>query len=128
MLCRDASSIERALQLRDIQPEDSHDEREEHSRKQVPVLREVVEEWWVLKDAETAGAEGHQREPLHDDKIDKVHAGGLVETGIVKVLVDVGGHIAVAEPEVTEGDAVALQIPVGHGEGGYGFKNADEAV
>ena len=128
MLRRDAGGVERGLQLRDIQPEDSHDEREEHSGEQVPVLRKVIEERRVLEDAETAGAERHQGEPLYDDEIDKVYAGGLVETGVVEVLVNVGGHVAVAEPEVAEGDAVAFQVPVGHGKGGHVFKDADKAV
>lgn len=128
MLCRNTASIKGRLQLRYIQPEESHDEREEHCREQVPVLREFVEERWVLEDAETACAERQQREPLHHDKINKVHAGGFVETGIVEVLIDVCRHGAVTEPEVAEGDPIALEIPIRHGKRGYSFKHADEAV
>lgn len=33
----------------------------------------------MLEDAEAAGAEGHQGEPLHDDEVDEVDTRGLVQ-------------------------------------------------
>jgi hypothetical protein len=127
---RNVAGRERLLQFWDVEPEESHSQREEDSWEQVEVLRGLVEGWRVLEDAEAAGAEGHQGEPLHDDEVDEVDTRGLVQA--VREKVRVGGEIghgsAVAEPEVAEEDAVALQIPVGHCEGCNGFQDADKAI
>lgn len=71
---------------------------------------------------------GKGRVCVHDYKIDKVDGACFVESGIEPVGVDVGWGCAEFEPEGGEGDPVALEVPVGHGEGGDGFDHAEDAV
>lgn len=52
------------LQLRDVEPENGHDERERNGREEVQILCLSVESGWVLEDGETAGAEREECEPL----------------------------------------------------------------
>ena len=64
MLGRNLTRCKHFLQLRDVEPEDSHHKREGDSGEEVQVLRGFVEGGWVLEDAEAAGADSHQAEPL----------------------------------------------------------------
>src|SRR3569833_139795 len=65
---------------------------------------------------------------LHDNKVHKVDGTSYVELGGVVVRVNVTGEVPKREPYVEEGDAVALEIPVRHGEGQYRLEDADEPV
>jgi hypothetical protein len=47
----DATRAQNTLQLRDMEPENSADERELDGGEELEVLRRFVEGWWVLKDA-----------------------------------------------------------------------------
>ncbi len=128
MLNRDLSRPQHILQLRDIKPKDSHAQRKGHSRKEVPILSLLVEQWRVLEDAESSRADGEEIKPLHDDQINEVDGTSFVEARGGVVGVDVAGEIAVLEPEGREGDAASLEVPVRHGEGGNCLKDANEAV
>lgn len=64
MLGRDARGGQDGLQLRDVQPEDSHAEREHDRGEQQQVLSPFIEGRRMLEDAQATGAEGHQAEPL----------------------------------------------------------------
>lgn len=64
----------------------------------------------------------------HDDKVDEVDRGGLVESLGIIVRVDPVGQDAEAEPEHAERDAVAFEVPVGHGERGEGLDDAEYPV
>lgn len=111
-----------------VQPDDGHAEREQDGREEVPVGRVLVEQRRVLQDAQAARSRGHEVEPLHDDEVDEVDGGGLVQLLVVVVRVDAGGDVAEAEPQVGEGDPVALEVPEGHGEGGQRLGDADDGV
>lgn len=82
----------------------------------------------MLEDTQTTGTECEEREPLHDNEVDEVDGRSFCEAGAGKIGVDAVGERAVFEPEIAEGDAFTLQVPVGHGEGGEGFDDADETV
>ena len=72
MLHRHARGRQDDLQLRDVQPDDDHDESEKDGREEVPVLRLLVEEGRMLEDAQTAVAEGHEVEPLPAERKKKI--------------------------------------------------------
>src|SRR5277367_3824485 len=59
MLRGNIRRLQHALQLRDVEPEDGHGEREEDGGEEEEVVGSFVEGWWVGEDAETAGAHGH---------------------------------------------------------------------
>jgi hypothetical protein len=128
ILDRHLAGGQRGLQLRHVQPENGDAEGEGDGGEQPQVLRGLVEGGRVLEDAQAARAHGHQREPLHDDQVDEVDAAGLVLQRRVRVGVHVAGRGAEAEPQQTEGNAVALQVPVRHGEAEHRLDHADEAV
>lgn len=64
MLHRDACGVQDILQRWNIQPEDSHAECKQDSRKEKQILRAFVEGGWMIEYRPTAGADGHQIEPL----------------------------------------------------------------
>lgn len=64
MLSRNPTRAQHILQLRNIKPENRHDERECDGWEEVEVLGCFVEGGRMLEDGETAGAEGHEGEPL----------------------------------------------------------------
>lgn len=57
MLDGDLSGCQDGLQGGDIQPEEGHDEGEQHGGEEVVILRLLVEEWGVLEDGETPGTD-----------------------------------------------------------------------
>jgi hypothetical protein len=128
MLCRDIAHTQCLLQFRYIQPDDCHHQGECNCREQIQVLSSFVECRRVLENAEPASTQRHQAEPLHDDEVDKVHAGGLVQACGEVVRVEIGWRVDVPEPELTEGDAVALEVPICHCERGDSFQDADEPI
>lgn len=105
-------------------------EGKQDGREQQPVLGEGVEERRVREDTQVAGAQGHDVEPLHDDERDEVDAAGDGEVvgDVVGCLAGRGRDVAEGEPEAAEGQAVARQIPVAHGEGADGLEDTDQAV
>ena len=64
MLSRNPTRSQHILQLRDIKPENRHDERECDSWEEVEILSCFVERRRMLKDGKTAGADSHEGEPL----------------------------------------------------------------
>lgn len=64
MLGRNARSSQHTLQLRDVKPEDGHAKSERDGGEEQQVLSALVEGRWMLEDAQAAGAEGHEAEPL----------------------------------------------------------------
>lgn len=101
----------------------------------------------MLEDGEATGAGGHEVEPLHDDEGDEVDGGGFVEDlwGLAAAMDVWGawmrgaylGHmvcvvrcgiLAISKPEIPEGDALALRVPVCHGETTHAFLYAKEGV
>ncbi len=63
MLSRDSPRAQYILQLRDIEPKNSHDESERDGREEIEVLCRFVESWWVMEDAKTARPHGREVEP-----------------------------------------------------------------
>ncbi len=59
MLSGDATRTQYILQLRDIEPEYRHAERERDSWEEVEILRGFVEGGWVLEDGKSARAHTH---------------------------------------------------------------------
>jgi hypothetical protein len=82
----------------------------------------------VLQNAESASTQRHQAEPPHDDEVDKVHTGGLVQACGEVVRVHIGWRDNVPESELTEGDVVALEVPICHCKRGGGFEDTDEPI
>lgn len=82
----------------------------------------------MLEYAQTATAHRHQVEPLHHNQVDKVDGRRLRELLVVVVIGDIGWYLAEGEPQVLELDALALQVPVGHGKRSQRLGHADDAV
>jgi hypothetical protein len=59
MLRRHTTRTKHILQLGDVEPEDSHAERESDGWEEIEVLSGFIKGWRVLEDGEAAGAEGH---------------------------------------------------------------------
>ena len=64
MLSRHPRSRQHSLQLRNVKPEDGHAKRKDDRGEQQQILSLFVEGRWMLEDAQAAGAEGHEAEPL----------------------------------------------------------------
>lgn len=127
MLNRDASGAQDRLKLGNVQPQDGHGQRKQNGREQVPVLGCLIEQGRVLEDAEAAGAGGHEVEPLHDYKVDEVNGRRLIDLLRVVVEIDIRWG-PVAEPELVEGDSVALEVPERHGERESGLYYTNNTV
>lgn len=102
----------------------------------------------MLEDAQAAGAERHEAEPLpvevsilfevsrcaggdldaHDDNIDEIDGRSLRESCIVVLLRHIVGHRAILEPESAERKSGSLEVPVGHDERCEGLEHPDEPV
>lgn len=128
VLYRHARSAKHILNRGNVQPNGSHAQREQDGGEQVPVGRLLVEQRRVLQDAQAARSRGHEIEPLHDYQVDKVDGRRLVQLRGVVVRVDVGGDDAEAEPQVRERNAIALEIPEGHGKRGQGLGDTNDGV
>lgn len=128
MLHRNTSCTKDGLKGGDIQPQNRHCQREDDGWEESPILRRPVEQGRMLHNAKPASSRRHQIKPLHDNEIDKVDGGSLVDSLGVVLLTDAIGNFAEGKPELAEWDAVALQVPVGHGERGESLENAHETV
>lgn len=64
MVGRHSGGAQHCLQLRNVQPEDGHRKGEYDGRDEIEVLRGFARDRRVLEDAETAGPDGEQGEPL----------------------------------------------------------------
>lgn len=56
MLDRHRSCADGTLERRNVAEDEDNDDSEDHSRKERPILGRFVEYWWLLEDAESAGA------------------------------------------------------------------------
>jgi hypothetical protein len=59
MLSRDSTRTKYTLQLRNVEPKDSHDKSKSNGWEEVEVLGGFVECGWVLEDGESASTETH---------------------------------------------------------------------
>lgn len=128
VLDRDGSRNNNPLDRRRIEPQKRHGQRKQNGGKEVYILRSLVEQRRVLENAQAAAPRRHQIKPLHDDEVDKVNRRRLCQLLVVVFRRHVGRDLAEAEPQVLEGDAVALEVPVRHGKGRQRLCYADYGV
>lgn len=128
MLDRHLSSMYRTLQTGNVTENKHHHNSKQHTRKQQPVLRLTVEQWWLLEDAQPTRARREEIEKLHDDERDEVDA-----TCDIDLLGNVGGVVlgivlAELQPHGRKRDALCFEVPEGHDEGEKALYEADEEV
>lgn len=75
-----------------------------------------------------SGQPRSRRCDLHDNQVHKVDGARLVQLRLVVVGIDRVRQLSEREPNVGEGNALALQVPVRHGERRYRLDEADEPV
>lgn len=128
MLNRHLSSIYSVLQARNVTEDKHNDDGKNHAGKQQPVLRLLVEQGWLLENAQPPCARRKEVKKLHDDQRDKVDATRHVDLLVDVVCVVLRIVLAVLQPHGGEWDALCLEVPECHGKGQETLEQANKKV